>query len=102
MELQFILKIIESTIEILTANYSICNGVDTDSDCFESYRKIDHLLKEICDCICDTAKKAVIEEMMSNTKGLFRNLREIGSRVRKFDGNVEIDTEVGLAKLRKL
>ena len=29
--------------------------------------------------------------MMPNTKGLFRNLREIGSRVRKFDGNVEID-----------
>ena len=60
------------------------------------------MLKEICDCICDTGKKAVIEDMMSHTKGLFRNLREIVSRVRKFDGNVEIDTEVGLGRLRKL
>ena len=57
---------------------------------------------EICACLCDSGKKAVIEDMISNTKGLFRNLRDIAMKVRKFDGNIELDTEVGLGKLKKL
>ena len=89
MELQFILNIIESTVSLLTNNYSICNAVE--SDCFDEYKTIDSLLKEICDCLCDESKKAIIEEMMKSTKPLFKDLRLIISRMKDVNGHIYID-----------
>ena len=75
MELKFILNIIETLVQMLQANFSVCNALDS-SLCYD-YVKIENLLESIHDIISDETVKTHIKVMLADNKPHFRKVEKL-------------------------
>ena len=75
MELKFVQDIIETLVQTLEANYSVCNVIESNF-CYD-YVRMEGLLESICSIVSDENTKAYVQLMLKDNKVYFRKAEKL-------------------------